>query len=122
MARRICASPGNKTYGVITVITQLYYDAEYLFELPPSSFNPPPKVHSAVLKLQRRKDVPDVPHKVFTQLVKKAFSQRRKKLRNALGGEKITELSVFEKFMHKRAEELSVDDFVYLTKLKLENG
>lgn len=120
MAKRICADPGNKTYGVITVLTQLYYDVEYLFELPPSSFDPPPKVHSAVIRLKRKKSLPEVDHKAFRTVVKKAFSQRRKKLRNALSGEKFIEREEVKDFMQKRAEELSVDDFIYLTKLRGE--
>jgi len=86
MAVRICASPGNRDYGVISVWTNLFYSGEILFELPPEAFDPPPKVHSAVIRLIKRAEVvPGADDAGVLKLVKMAFQQRRKKLSNALG-------------------------------------
>lgn len=121
MAHRICSNPGKKSYGVISVLTQLYYETELLFEIPPESFSPPPKVHSSVISLHRRKEKLDVEYKAIRRLVKMAFSQRRKKLSNALKNEPITEMPVFIEFAGKRAEELSVEDYILLTKANQKN-
>ncbi len=116
MAKRVVAKHGNKEYGVITVIVQAYYDCTYLFELPPSAFDPPPKVNSAVIRLTRKSTPMDCDEKLFKQIVKAGFNQRRKKLSNALSGipgskEKLIALN----FADKRAEQLSVNDFIALT-------
>lgn len=114
VAARICATPGGKVYGVISVLAQAFYHAEMLFTLPPEDFDPAPEVHSAVIRLTLRKEVnPLVTSPLFSTLVKTAFSQRRKKLRNALS---VFGLSDDHPFSGKRAEELSVDDFVELLK------
>ena len=85
MAERIASPHGSKTYGVISVLTQAYYQAAVLFYVKPGSFMPPPKVNSAVISLTRyRTEIDDVPYPVLRQVVKMAFSQRRKKLRNTL--------------------------------------
>ncbi len=117
MAKRVTATHGNKAYGVITVLIQAFYNCTYLFELPPAAFNPPPKVDSAVIRLNRKALTIDCNEKLFKQLVKAGFNQRRKKLSNALSGiigagEKLTALN----FADKRAEQLSVQDFIALTK------
>jgi len=114
MAERICSPVGKKSYGVITVLTQLYYEAELLYVIPPEAFDPPPKVHSAVIKLRRKKLDPDVKYKEFARFVKKAFSQRRKKIKNALKGELVIEKGVFQPFQSLRAENLSVEDYILL--------
>jgi len=121
MAHRICSEPGSKAYGVISVLTQLYYEAEVLFDLPPSAFDPPPKVHSSVIVLRRKTGELDIPYKAVRRMVKMAFSQRRKKLSNALKTEPVTAMSVFAKFADKRAEALSVADFILLTKENVRN-
>ncbi|GAA5044120.1 ribosomal RNA small subunit methyltransferase A [Marivirga lumbricoides] len=116
VAQRIAAGPGNKTYGILSVLLQAYYEVEYLFEVPPHVFNPPPKVTSAVLRLKRNDTIElACDEKLFFRVVKQGFNNRRKTLRNALKSfempEEVKALSV----MDKRAEQLSVSDFVELT-------
>jgi 16S rRNA (adenine1518-N6/adenine1519-N6)-dimethyltransferase len=115
VAQRTAAREGNKVYGVLSVLIQAFYKVEYLFEVSENSFNPPPKVKSAVIRLTRRNDVPEMKsEKHFFNLVKTAFNQRRKTLRNAvkpLFDSKELEDPLF----NKRAEQLSVSDFAALT-------
>ncbi len=115
VAQRIAASEGNKVYGVTSVLTQAYFDVVYLFEVSENSFTPPPKVKSAVIKLVPKKEKLDVKSdKVFFNLVKTAFQQRRKTLRNACKA--LFEPSVLQDdIFNKRAEQLSVNDFARLT-------
>lgn len=116
MAERVVAPPGNKTYGVISVLVQAFYDGEYLFSVKRGCFNPPPKVTSAVIRLTRKEnqDLGCDP-KLFRQVVKQAFSQRRKMLRNTMksfiAGNELLKSPFFE----QRPERLSVADFVQLT-------
>ncbi|TAF35448.1 MAG: ribosomal RNA small subunit methyltransferase A [Cytophagales bacterium] len=113
VGQRICAPPGSKTYGLLSVLLQAFYTADYLFTVLPHVFVPPPKVDSAVIKLTS-KNVKDLGCKQqdFVRVVKTAFNQRRKTLRNAL--KPLTD-SVLPQFAEKRAETLSVADFVLLT-------
>jgi 16S rRNA (adenine1518-N6/adenine1519-N6)-dimethyltransferase len=115
VAQRIAAKEGNKVYGVTSVLVQAYYDVVYLFDVSETSFNPPPKVKSGVIKLLPRKERPPFKSRgMFFLLVKTAFNQRRKTLRNAcrsLFTPETLQLPVFE----KRAEQLSVSDFAQLT-------
>jgi len=118
VAQRITSGPGSKRYGIISVLAQAWYDTEYLFEVGPKSFRPPPKVDSAVIRLRRNKTTKlACDEKRFTSLVKMAFAQRRKTLRNALKGliesDEIRSKPIFE----KRAEQLSLDEFVDLTNI-----
>lgn len=117
VAERLAAKPGGKTYGILSVLLQAYYDIEYLFSVPPGVFNPPPKVNSGVLRLTRNKvESLGCDEKLFRTVVKTAFNQRRKTLRNSL--RPLTagaDLPGAERFMNKRAEELSVKDFIALT-------
>ena len=115
VAKRIVSGPGNKDYGILSVLVQAYYHAEYLFDVPPQSFNPPPKVDSGVIKLTRRTDVVDMrSEKSFIAVVKAAFGQRRKMLRNPLKG-MFTPETLQEEIFTKRPEQLSVADFAALT-------
>lgn len=120
VAQRICEKEGSKVYGILSVLTQAFYTAEYLFTVPPSVFNPPPKVESGVIRLIRKENF-TLPcnEKFFFNVVKTAFNQRRKTLRNSLKifslSEKLKEDSIFG----KRPEQLSVNDFIHLTE-KLE--
>ncbi len=107
MAERICSGPGSRDYGIISVLAGAWYDSEYLFELPPSSFSPPPKVHSAVIKLRRRERLPMPDEELFRRLVRTAFQQRRKKLRNALHTMYNPE-QLHDPLFDRRAEELPV--------------
>ncbi len=116
VAERVAAPPGNKQYGVTSVLLTAFYKAELLFSLPPEAFDPPPKVYSAVLKLTRL-DKPRIQsdYKDFRRVVKAAFGQRRKTLRNALlsilpPGKKLP-----DEIGSLRAERLSVEDFDQLT-------
>lgn len=117
VAQRICSPPGNKTYGILSVLLGAYFDTELLFKVPPGVFFPPPKVDSAVIRLTRNeRDSLSCDESLFAKIVKQGFQNRRKTLRNALKPiflpEDLTQESVFD----KRAEQLSVDDFIELTR------
>jgi 16S rRNA (adenine1518-N6/adenine1519-N6)-dimethyltransferase len=117
VAVRLAAKPGNKDYGILSVLLQAYYDIEYLFSLGPEVFTPPPKVNSGVIRLKRNFDKKlDCDPKKFKSLVKMAFNQRRKTLRNALRAVQLPE----HPLLSKRAEQLSVADFVELVNLMPE--
>lgn len=120
VAERIASKPGNKQYGILSVLLQAYYDIEYLFTVEPEVFNPPPKVRSAVIRLKRNdKQSLGCDEALFKRLVKQGFQNRRKTLRNALKAINLPEQIVEMELLNKRAEQLSVDDFVSLT-LKTE--
>ena len=118
VAERIAAKEGNKTYGILSVLIQAWYDVEYLFTVPPTVFIPPPKVQSGVITLRRNK-VTDLgcDEALFKRVVKAGFQMRRKTLRNALKVLNLPEKVLESDFMPKRAEQLSVADFVALTQL-----
>ncbi|WP_290795294.1 16S rRNA (adenine(1518)-N(6)/adenine(1519)-N(6))-dimethyltransferase RsmA [Flavihumibacter sp. UBA7668] len=123
VAQRVAAPPGSKVYGVISVLIQAYFDVEYLFDVPPGAFNPPPKVMSGVISLVPRKQLPVMAsRKSFFMLVKTAFNQRRKTLRNAVKSLFPPEM-LLDPIFQKRAEQLSVEDFAELTfKMNGNNG
>ena len=115
VAERAAAKEGNKTYGVLSVLMQYYYQVEYLFTVPPESFRPPPKVQSGVVRLTSRESYfPVKSEKAFWMLVKTAFNQRRKTLRNGLKSILPKEV-LEEKLFDRRAETLSVKEFAALT-------
>ena len=115
VADRLAAREGNKVYGVTSVLTQAFYDVDYLFDVPPSSFNPPPKVMSGVIKFTPRKDPIEMSsERQLILLVKAAFNQRRKTMRNAVKSLFDSE-TLKENIFSKRAEQLSVEDFASLT-------
>ena len=118
VAQRICEKEGSKTYGILSVLTQAFYDAEYLFTVPPSVFNPPPKVDSGVLRLTRKENY-SLPcdEKMFFKVVKTAFQQRRKTLRNSLKTFNLSDNLKANVIFGKRPEQLSVDEFIELTGL-----
>jgi 16S rRNA (adenine1518-N6/adenine1519-N6)-dimethyltransferase len=113
VAQRVAAKEGSKTYGVTSVLVQAFFEVEYLFELPPEAFNPPPQVHSAVIRLRAKppEAVADIPLKSFKTLVKAAFGQRRKTLKNALLGLHLPEGVLPDAWKGKRAEQLPVAAF-----------
>lgn len=118
VAERIAAPPGSKTYGILSVFMQAFYKIEYLFTVSPEVFNPPPKVQSAVIRLSRNeRAVLDCNEKMFFKVVKTAFNQRRKTLRNALKSLPLKEEFKNHEFLDKRAERLSVKDFAELTNM-----
>ena len=116
VAQRICEKAGSKAYGILSVLTQAFYTAEYLFTVPPDVFNPPPKVESGVLRLIRKKEY-SLPcdEKLFFKVVKTSFGQRRKTLRNSLKTFSLTEEIRALDFLSKRPEQLSVEEFIELT-------
>ncbi len=121
MAQRITAGHGSKAYGVISVLTQAYYAAEYLFEVAPQYFSPPPKVHSAVIRLKRKTQPETWDASILRNLVKAAFNQRRKKLSNALAQMKGADRILAQYgWSHLRAEQLSVEQFIQFTE-ELQN-
>ena len=118
VAQRCAEKPGSKEYGILSVFLQAYYKVDYLFSVKPGVFNPPPKVNSAVIRLTRNKvSKLDCDEKLFWQVVKAGFNQRRKTLRNALSSIFNKESMGDDPMLDLRAERLSVDDFVKLTNL-----
>ncbi len=116
VAQRICEKPGSKTYGILSVLVQAFYDAEYLFTVPPSVFDPPPKVDSGVLRL-KRKGNQKLPcdERLFFKVVKTAFNQRRKTIRNSLKTFNLSDNLKEDAIFDQRPEQLGVADFVTLT-------
>lgn len=115
VAERAASKEGSKVYGVLSVLIQAFYDVEYLFDVSNQSFNPPPKVQSGVIRLKRRTTELTVKsERAFKVLVKTAFNQRRKTLRNAVKS-LFTQEVLQDEIFNKRAEVLSVDDFAALT-------
>jgi 16S rRNA (adenine1518-N6/adenine1519-N6)-dimethyltransferase len=123
VAKRIAEKKGSKVYGILSVLTQAFFDVEYLFTVPPTVFNPPPKVDSGVIRLVRKKDFSlPVDEKLFFRVVKAAFNQRRKMLRSSLKSFNLSDSLKEEPFFTKRPEQLSVNEFIELTKKLAENG
>lgn len=121
VADRITSSHGNKTYGILSVLLQAYYDIDYLFTVGPKVFNPPPKVNSAVIHIKRNhREELDCNEELFFRVVKLGFNQRRKTLRNSLKSI-LLNLPTNDDIFSKRPEQLSVEDFIYLTNL-IESG
>lgn len=117
VAERVATGPGSKTYGILSVLLSAFYNIEYLFTVNENVFNPPPKVKSAVIRL-RRNDVKSLEcdEKLFVQVVKAGFNQRRKTLRNALRQLNLPLDRISEETLAKRAEQLSVAQFIEITK------
>jgi 16S rRNA (adenine1518-N6/adenine1519-N6)-dimethyltransferase len=116
MAERIIASPGGKDYGVISVLTQAFYEGKYLFSVGNRNFNPPPKVLSGVIRLRRKEEALGCDEALFRKVVKQAFNQRRKMLRNTMKPFfEQNPVVLEEKFFTQRPEVLTVQDFVGLT-------
>jgi 16S rRNA (adenine1518-N6/adenine1519-N6)-dimethyltransferase len=119
VAKRFCAKHGNKEYGITSVLLQAYYDCAYLFDVEPEAFNPPPKVRSGVMACTRKAEMPACSHKSLSLVTKTAFSQRRKTLSNALKP-LLSSRPAFQlpgDWAGKRAEQLSVENFVFLAQL-----
>ncbi len=122
VAQRIASPPGNKTYGILSVLLQAFYTIDYLFTVSPSVFNPPPKVNSAVIRLKRNKTQKlDCDESLFFRVVKQGFQNRRKTLRNALKPLALPPSINEDPQLNLRAEQLAVSDFVLLTQ-KIEKG
>lgn len=124
VALRLCAGPGNKDYGITSVLLQAYYDCQYCFTVEPHSFEPPPKVRSGVMTCTRKAECPDVPYKALKSVVKMAFNQRRKTLSNALKPLLSTrdDFQLPEHWAGLRAEQLGVEDFLTLARMFEESN
>lgn len=118
VGERLAASPGTKAYGILGILVQVWYDVEYLFTVDENVFSPPPKVKSAVVRMTRNKrECMECNEELFKRIVKSTFNQRRKKLRNSIQqivGKESPLLS--DPILDKRPEQLSIDDFIGLTK------
>jgi len=120
VAERIAAKPHSKAYGILSVLAQAFYDVTYLFDVPPSAFNPPPKVDSGVIMFKRKTTFPEMAsEKSFYHIVKMAFGQRRKMLRNPLKPY-FTPAQLEDPIFMKRAENLTYEDYAALT-FKMHN-
>lgn len=116
VAERIASLPGSKKYGILSVLLQAFYDIRYLFTVNETVFFPPPRVKSAVIQMRRNNIARlDCDEEFFFKVVKTAFNQRRKILRNALGKLDFPDIPELENLLGKRAEQLSVQDFVFLS-------
>ena len=115
VAERICEKKGSIKYGILSVLTQTYYDTKYLFSVPASVFTPPPKVISAVIRLVRKEQI-DINYneKLFFKVVKLSFQQRRKTLRNSLKSFNLSDILREDAIFDLRPEQLSVRDFIYI--------
>ena len=119
VAERIAAGPGTKTYGILSVLLQAWYDIEYLFTVGEGAFAPPPKVKSAVIRLVRSSRVTlDCDESLFKQVVKTTFNQRRKTIRNSLKPllSTLPALPAYIPYLDARPEQLSVEEFAELTR------
>ena len=117
VAQRICEKEGSKTYGILSVLVQAFYEAEYLFTVHPQVFDPPPKVQSGVLRLTRKENHQiECDEKLFFKVVKTGFNQRRKTLRNSLKPFGLSEILKEDPIFDKRPEQISVAQFVELTR------
>jgi 16S rRNA (adenine1518-N6/adenine1519-N6)-dimethyltransferase len=120
VAVRIASPPGSRDYGILSVLLQSFYKIEYLFGVPPQVFNPPPKVQSAVIRLRRNdRQILPCDEGLFVKVVKTAFNQRRKMLRNSL--KSMLPQGINPDLMLKRPEQLDVNDFILLTQLTAMN-
>ena len=121
VATRIASSHGTKNYGILSVLVQAFYNVEYLFSVKPGSFSPPPKVTSGVIRLTKKDDVQITlaVEKRLRQVVKMAFNQRRKMLRNSLKSILPESFDQSHPYLIRRPEQMSVDDFIELNRILL---
>jgi 16S rRNA (adenine1518-N6/adenine1519-N6)-dimethyltransferase len=123
VAKRIAEKEGSKVYGIMSVLSQAFFDVEYLFTVPPSVFNPPPKVDSGVIRLIRKKNYTlPVDEKLFFRVVKTSFNQRRKMLRGSLKSMNLSDSLREDPIFTKRPEQLSVEEFINLTAKIAKDG
>ena len=121
VAKRICEKKGSKAYGILSVLTQAFYEAAYLFTVHPQVFDPPPKVQSGVIRLKRKEPFKlECNEALFFKVVKSAFNHRRKTLRNSLKAFNLSDNLKEDTIFDQRPEQLDVSDFIALTR-KIEN-
>lgn len=123
VAQRIAEKKGSKVYGILSVLAQAFYDVEYLFTVPPTVFNPPPKVDSGVMRMIRKENYTlPVDEKLFFRVVKTSFNQRRKMLRSSLKSFNLSDTLKEDPIFAMRPEQLSVQEFIVLTDKIANNG
>ncbi len=123
VAERIAEKPGSKAYGILSVLTQAFYEVSYLFTVPPTVFDPPPKVDSGVIKMVRKENYTlPVDEALFFRVVKTSFNQRRKMLRSSLKSFNLSESLKEDPIFAMRPEQLSVQEFISLTAKIAANG
>ena len=123
VAKRIAEKEGSKVYGILSVLTQAFFDVEYLFTVPPAVFDPPPKVDSGVIRFTRKENYTlPVDEKLFFRVVKTAFNQRRKMLRSSLKSFNLSDTLKADPIFTKRPEQLSVTAFILLTQKIAAHG
>ncbi|MHC5353339.1 16S rRNA (adenine(1518)-N(6)/adenine(1519)-N(6))-dimethyltransferase RsmA [Myroides sp. LJL115] len=123
VAERICEKKGSKTYGILSVLCQAFYDVEYLFTVSEHVFNPPPKVKSGVMRMIRKPNFTlPCDEKLFFQVVKTSFNQRRKTLRNSLKSFNLSDEIKSQEIFNLRPEQLSYEDFIQITLKIQDNG
>ena len=121
VGHRIISKPGSKVYGILSVLTQFYYEGSLVMDIPPEAFDPPPKVDSTVIQLVHHdRYIHQVNFKQLKRVVKQAFSQRRKMLRNTLKSYFVDKEILNQAIFANRPEHLSVQDFIDITK-QIEN-
>lgn len=118
VATRLSSGHGTKDYGILSVLLQVWYDAEYLFSVDSTAFSPPPKVQSGVVRFRRKASLrEDCNEAALKQVVKSAFNQRRKMLRNSLSGIFHPDIMSGNEIFTRRPEQVSVEEFIELSKL-----
>ncbi len=123
VAQRLCAPPNNKIYGIQSVLLQAYFDRDYLFDLGAEAFDPAPNVQSGVIRLTRNgTEKLDCDEQILKKIVKRGFQNRRKTLRNALKSLNLPPSDELDQWFSKRAEQLSVEDFISLTNYTQQHG
>lgn len=122
VAQRVAAREGNKDYGILSILLQRHYEVKYLFDVPPECFSPPPKVMSGIIRLSRKSNIPACDEAWLKRLVKTAFQQRRKTMRNSLrsvfGSSPYLQSDIF----NQRPEQLSVEQWVQFTNEAVQGG
>ena len=116
VGERICSQSGKKSYGILSVLIQIYFDVEYVFDVKPEDFTPPPRVISSVIKGVRNKRLDiGVSYSFLKSIVKNSFQNRRKTLRNSLKNLNLPQDFTSKKIFSKRAEQLDLNDFIWLS-------
>lgn len=120
---RIIAEHGSKTYGILSVLTAVYYTGKTLINVPPTAFSPPPKVQSSVILLEKKDTPPEIPDPaLFKRVVKATFGNRRKMIRNSIKSLGVKELDTTDALFNKRPEQMPLSDFIDITNRIIDHG